>query len=111
VEDLTNQLANFAFTCVGQAIALRKQVAEVEALQPETGWEDYDRTIKLEIATLELKARQWDARGVEAKRGFLLLDPDDVDFQMRNQTLVNECLSQKRVTYIEPQASGATALI
>lgn len=103
--DLTTKLANYALTCQGKADQARRRAEEIRKLPKAGNFPEYDRVhIDAPLTAAEAEAAAWDKRAAEARRGFLLYDPNDMDYCYANDALISECAAASRVVYIEPVA-------
>ena len=107
--DLTTQLNNFALTCEGKSRECRKRVDEIGKIPPAANFPEYNRMhIELPAKQATAEAAAWDRRAVEARRGFLLYDQDDIAWHMDHAELVAMCQKACRITYVDPVANPAS---
>jgi hypothetical protein len=100
--DLTTKLQNYAFSCQGRAETLRWEADQLRRENVKTGDAAYDSMVDLEINKIRRQAAAYDARAAEARRGFLLVDPDDLAWTFENQDFYSECVAASRVKYVAP---------
>ena len=111
-QDLNEQLANFALTCVGRAERSDQAAAERTALAEWNGMANIpggDRQAKAEAEQNRADARRWRDRATMAKEGFLLIDREDHSFQREFNGLLVEAIKQSRVRYTVSSTPGNLA--
>jgi len=101
MHDLTTQLANYALTCDGKAEQCRRRADEIKQRIRVDNDDEYNRVhVDRPLKDAMDETEMWTKRAAEARRGFLLYDPNDVKFHFAHQDLIDECMSASRVTYV-----------
>lgn len=108
MQDLTTRLNNYAITCDAGARQAREQ-AEAFNRKPRTSDPEYNRVMVDQPVKLALaEAETWEKQASEARRGYLVMDVNNIKWQMdpRNRPLIDEALSQNRVIHTGVQADS-----
>jgi hypothetical protein len=106
--DVNARLANFAKGQELRASGYQSQADRARLEKETSNFPAFVADLEQQASDLEAQASRCRARAAEARNGYLLIDSDDIAFQMdyANRSLVSSCQAEGRCKYIEPQMSS-----
>jgi hypothetical protein len=104
MSDLNKKLENFVLEAQGHA-AKHRELAEAIRSEPGAagGWPEYDREREQRARINDESAKRWTERAEYAKKGQVLVHPDDLHFQHKYQKLIGKAAHCQRAVFVEPQ--------